>query len=165
MPYADDGELRLTPNAISRIGAFFFEPIQGEGGIRPLPARFLADARELADAEGFALVADEIQTGMGRTGYFFATEHARVRVDYALLGKSLGGGLTKIGALLVASDRYVEDFLYDLETDPHERNNLVADPSFADVRAELAVTLRRRMVEAGEAEPIIEPTNSHIAPQ
>lgn len=54
-----------------------------------------------------------------------------------------------------ASDVYVEDFLYDLEADPHERNNLVADPAYADVRGGLAATLKRRMVEAGEAEPEI----------
>jgi len=55
------------------------------------------------------------------------------------------------------SDRYVEDFLYDLQADPHERNNLVADPALAAIRAELAETLKRRMRDAGEDEPIIEP--------
>ncbi len=56
-----------------------------------------------------------------------------------------------------SSDMYVEDFLYDLEADPHERNNLVADPRLAGVRAELAETLKRRMVAVGEAEPEILP--------
>ena len=56
-----------------------------------------------------------------------------------------------------ASDLYVEDFLYDLEADPHERKNLVRDPALEAVRDELAATLRRRMVEAGEEEPRIEP--------
>lgn len=55
------------------------------------------------------------------------------------------------------SDRYVEDFLYDVEHDPHQRHNLVADPSRAGVRAELATRLRRRMAEAGEKEPAILP--------
>ena len=54
-----------------------------------------------------------------------------------------------------SSDLYVEDFLYDLEADPHERNNLVADPDLQPVREELARTLKRRMVEAGEGEPVI----------
>ena len=53
------------------------------------------------------------------------------------------------------SDRYVEDFLYDLETDPHERHNLVTDPALAGVRAELADALKRRMAGAGEPEPAI----------
>lgn len=55
------------------------------------------------------------------------------------------------------SDTYVEEFLYDLEADPHERNNLVADPAVADARAELAQMLERRMAEAGEAVPQIRP--------
>jgi uncharacterized sulfatase len=55
------------------------------------------------------------------------------------------------------SDLYVEDYLYDLEADPHERNNLVADPSLADVRAELADVLKRRMAQAGEEIPQIDP--------
>ena len=54
------------------------------------------------------------------------------------------------------SDVYVEDFLYDLEADPHEKSNLIADAAGAGVRAELAATLKRRMVEAGEDEPAIE---------
>ena len=55
------------------------------------------------------------------------------------------------------SDVYVEDFLYDLAADPHERSNLVADPALAEARTELAARLRRRMVEAGEAVPEIGP--------
>jgi arylsulfatase A-like enzyme len=54
-----------------------------------------------------------------------------------------------------SSDVYVEDFLYDLEADPHERNNLVTDPAYAEVRRNLASTLKRRMVGAGEAEPTL----------
>jgi len=55
----------------------------------------------------------------------------------------------------IDSDHYVEQFLYDLENDPHERNNLAADPAYADVRSRLCETLKRRMVEAGESEPQI----------
>ncbi len=55
------------------------------------------------------------------------------------------------------SDRYVEDFLYDLESDPHERSNLVTDPAYAQVRADLRERLKRRMVQAGEEEPVVEP--------
>lgn len=61
-----------------------------------------------------------------------------------------------------ASDIYYEHFLYDLEKDPHERNNLVRDPSLAGVRAELAATLKRRMVGAGEKEPVIKPASDEI---
>jgi uncharacterized sulfatase len=56
-----------------------------------------------------------------------------------------------------SSDHYVEQYLYDLDADPHERNNLVRDPAYAGVRAQLAETLKRRMVEAGETTPAISP--------
>jgi uncharacterized sulfatase len=57
------------------------------------------------------------------------------------------------------SDVYVEDFLYDLQVDPHERNNLVADPAYLKVRAELAETLKRHMARAGESVPLIKPSS------
>ncbi len=63
----------------------------------------------------------------------------------------------KSGSRDPASDCYVEQFLYDLDADPHERNNLVADPAYAEVRAQLAQTLKRRMAEAGEPVPTISP--------
>jgi acetylornithine/succinyldiaminopimelate/putrescine aminotransferase/predicted amino acid dehydrogenase len=110
LPLAAEGELRLTAERCCALAALFFEPVQGEGGIRELPAEFLRVARERADAQGFLLVADEIQTGMGRTGRFFATDHFGIAADCYLLSKSLGGGLTKIGALLVRADRYEADF-------------------------------------------------------
>ncbi len=59
-----------------------------------------------------------------------------------------------------SSDTYLEDFLYDLEADPHERNNLVADPDLADVRRQLAATLKRRMQASGEPEPTILPAGA-----
>jgi len=57
-----------------------------------------------------------------------------------------------------ASDVYVEDFLYDLEDDPHERHNLVDSPAHAEIRRDLAATLIRRMVKAGETAPVIMPS-------
>lgn len=63
----------------------------------------------------------------------------------------------KKGGSDMNSDVYVGDFLYDLEADPHERNNLVADSKYAEVRADLSAALKRRMVQAGEKEPEIKP--------
>jgi acetylornithine/N-succinyldiaminopimelate aminotransferase len=79
------------------------EPVQGEGGIHALNRAFLSAARELADTNGALLVFDEVQTGVGRTGSFFAWEHLGVRPDLVTLAKGLANGLP-IGALLVADD-------------------------------------------------------------
>ena len=95
---------------VSSVAACFVEPIQGEGGIREVPVATLAAMRALADRHDAALVFDEIQCGMGRTGTFLASEPSGVKADYYLLSKSLGGGLAKISAMLVRSDRYVDDF-------------------------------------------------------
>jgi predicted acetylornithine/succinylornithine family transaminase len=82
-------------------GAILIEPVQGEGGIHPASAEFLAAARALADEHGALLVFDEIQCGVGRTGSFFAWEQLGVRPDAVTLAKGLAGGLP-IGALLVS---------------------------------------------------------------
>ncbi len=83
--------------------AILLEPIQGEGGVHPLQAEFLAAARGLADAHGALLVLDEVQTGVGRTGSFFAFEQFGVRPDAVTLAKGLANGLP-VGCLLVADD-------------------------------------------------------------
>ncbi len=79
------------------------EPIQGEGGIHPATPEFLAAARQLADELGALLVLDEVQTGLGRAGSFFAFEQLGVEPDAVTLAKGLANGLP-IGALLVADD-------------------------------------------------------------
>lgn len=109
---APDGRVVLGVRTVTGIAGCFVEPIQGEGGIREIPVPVLALLREAADAHGFPLVMDEIQSGMGRTGDFLASEAAGVHADYYLLSKSLGGGVAKISALLVDRERYVEDFGY-----------------------------------------------------
>jgi predicted acetylornithine/succinylornithine family transaminase len=81
--------------------AIVLEPVQGEGGVRPLPEETLSEARELADGHGAMLVFDEVQTGVGRTGEFFAWQHSGVRPDAVTLAKGLANGLP-VGALLVA---------------------------------------------------------------
>ena len=84
-----------------RTAAIILEPILAEGGVHVLEARTLEQARALADANGAMLVFDEVQTGMGRTGAFFAWQRFDVRPDAVTLEKSLSNGLP-IGALLVA---------------------------------------------------------------
>ena len=69
------------------------ETVQGEGGFIPMPADYLARLRELCDRHGIVFVADEVQSGVGRTGPLWAIEHSGVRPDLLVSGKSLGGGL------------------------------------------------------------------------
>jgi predicted acetylornithine/succinylornithine family transaminase len=79
------------------------EPVQGEGGIHPARPEFLARARDLADEHGALLVLDEVQTGVGRTGSFFAWQRLGTKPDVVTLAKGLANGLP-IGALLVADE-------------------------------------------------------------
>ena len=83
--------------------AILVEPVQGEGGVHPLAPEQLAYARELADAHGAMLVLDEVQTGVGRSGSFFAWQELGVRPDAVTLAKGLANGLP-IGAFLVSDD-------------------------------------------------------------
>ncbi|MGZ4115123.1 MAG: ornithine--oxo-acid transaminase [Actinomycetota bacterium] len=79
---------------------FLVEPIQGEAGVIVPPAGYLQRARELCDEHGALLIADEIQSGLGRTGYTFAVEHDGVRPDIFILGKALGGGIMPLSAVV-----------------------------------------------------------------
>ena len=79
------------------------EPVQGEGGIHPARPEFLARARDIADEHGALLVFDEVQTGVGRTGSFFAWQRLGTKPDAVTLAKGLANGLP-IGALLVADE-------------------------------------------------------------
>ncbi|KOX23500.1 class III aminotransferase [Saccharothrix sp. NRRL B-16348] len=101
---------RLTERDLPVVAAFFVEPIQGEGGIHLLDTAVAAEIRAAADAGGFPVVVDEIQTGFGRTGAFYAASHVGLLGDYVLLGKALGGGLAKASVMLVRQDRYLSDF-------------------------------------------------------
>ena len=103
------GRLTLSRKTFSNIAAVLVEPIQGEGGIRTLPEAVVRFLMDLPDRR-FPVVVDEIQSGMGRTGRFLASEHLGLQGDYICLGKSLGGGLAKIGALLITRDRFLPEF-------------------------------------------------------
>jgi 4-aminobutyrate aminotransferase len=78
--------------AADRVAAIVFEPVQGEGGFYIAPKDFVVRLRELCDRHGILLVADEIQSGAGRTGKMFAIEHFGAAADLYTLAKSLGGG-------------------------------------------------------------------------
>jgi acetylornithine aminotransferase len=98
--FVDYGDVAALEAAVTdRTAALFLEPTLGEGGIVPPPAGYLARAREVCDAAGALLVVDEVQSGIGRTGHWFASLAEGVRPDVITLAKGLGGGLP-IGACL-----------------------------------------------------------------
>ncbi len=86
----------------SRTAAVIVEPVQGEGGIRPVDAEWLGFVRELCDSRGVAVIFDEVQCGLGRTGTLFAYEQTGVVPDMLTLAKPLAGGLP-MGAVLVTA--------------------------------------------------------------
>ncbi|HEY5607737.1 MAG TPA: ornithine--oxo-acid transaminase [Alphaproteobacteria bacterium] len=102
VPFGDAGALEraITPNT----AAFLVEPIQGEGGVNVPPAGFLARAAEICRRHNVLLIADEVQTGMGRTGKFLACDHDGVKPDGLVLGKALGGGLLPVSLFLARRD-------------------------------------------------------------
>src|SRR6056297_449843 len=83
--------------------AILIEPVQGEGGIRPLPDQCLKGLRDLCDDKGILLIADEVQCGMGRTGKLFAHEWAGVDPDIMMVAKGIGGGFP-LGAVLASEE-------------------------------------------------------------
>ncbi|GGM13552.1 acetylornithine transaminase [Nakamurella endophytica] len=99
VPYGDVAALRAAVTAPGEVAAVFLEAIQGEAGVVPAPDGYLAAAREITSAAGALLVLDEVQTGIGRTGAWFAHQHAGIRPDVVTLAKGLGGGLP-IGAVI-----------------------------------------------------------------
>jgi 4-aminobutyrate aminotransferase/(S)-3-amino-2-methylpropionate transaminase len=82
-----------------RVAAIIVEPVQGEGGFNPAPAEFLRTLRDYCSRFGIMLIADEVQTGFGRTGKMFAIEHSGVEPDLIAVAKSLGGGFPISGVI------------------------------------------------------------------
>jgi acetylornithine/succinyldiaminopimelate/putrescine aminotransferase len=102
------GAVFATPQTLAehvgpQTAAILLEPVQGEGGVHPLAPEVLAEARALADEFGALLILDEVQTGVGRSGEFFAWQRLGVKPHAVTLAKGLANGLP-IGALLVADD-------------------------------------------------------------
>ncbi len=121
--------------------AVIIEPVQGEGGIRPVPDQCLKGLREICDATGTLLIFDEVQCGMGRTGRLFAHEWAGVTPDIMMVAKGIGGGFP-LGALL-ATERAASGMVAGTHGSTYGGNPLgcavgakvleiIADPAFLD---------------------------------
>jgi len=99
----------ITEAMHGNVAAVLFEPIQGEGGIIVPPAGYLRHLRQLTEQHNSLLMADEIQSGLGRTGKLFAYQHEDIRPDVVIIGKALSGGLYPVSAIL-ADDAVMDVF-------------------------------------------------------
>jgi ornithine--oxo-acid transaminase len=102
IPYGDVEALRtvINPNTV----AFMVEPIQGEGGVIVPPEGYLREAKKLCADNNVLMIADEIQTGLGRTGKLFACDHEDVKPDVMVLGKALSGGAYPVSVVLSSTE-------------------------------------------------------------
>jgi len=140
VPYGDAEaiEKAVTPNT----AAILVEPIQGEAGVVIPPAGYLRKIREICDRNNVLFIADEIQTGLGRTGKMFAFEHEGVRPDMVCIGKALGGGFYPVSA--VVADRPV----MGLFTPGEHGSTFGGNPLAAAVsRAAMMVLVDEKLVE------------------
>ncbi|HEY5340600.1 MAG TPA: aspartate aminotransferase family protein [Candidatus Aquilonibacter sp.] len=98
------GDAAALDDALRDAAAFVVEPVQGEGGVNVPPIGYLRAVREACDRAGALLVADEVQTGLGRCGYLFACERDEVVPDVMTLAKGLSGGIVPVGAFIARPD-------------------------------------------------------------
>jgi len=137
-------------------GAILIEPIQGEGGVRVIPPAFLRGLREICDRHGLLLIFDEVQTGVGRTGRFFAYEHCGVHPDILTSAKGIGAGFPMSACLATA------DAARGLTAGVHGTTfggnplamavgnatlDVVLAPGFIERVAQLGLNLRQRLAE------------------
>ena len=127
---------------------FLFEPIQGEAGVIVPPDGYLRRARDICDRNRVAMMADEIQTGLGRTGRLFACEWEDVRPDVLIVGKALGGGVYPVSAAL-ADAEYMGVFRPGDHGSTFGGNPLAAAIGRASLRVIIEEEMPRRADELG----------------
>lgn len=142
VPFGDAAALRRKLEDRS-YAAFLVEPIQGEGGIVEPPQGYLRDVAQICRETGTLFVADEIQTGLGRTGEMFACTSEGVSPDVMTLAKALGGGMAPIGAVLAREEHVTDDFAF-LHTSTFAGNAFACRVGIAAV--ELLLEDNRRLV-------------------
>ncbi len=140
LPYGDAAAVEAAMS--ERVAAILVEPIQGEAGIVMPGDGFLKQLRAIADRHRCLLVADEIQSGLGRTGKLFAYQHEGIRPDIVIIGKALSGGMYPVSAIL-ADDEVMGVFHPGQHGSTYGGNPLGA----AVAREALAVLVEEKMVE------------------
>jgi predicted acetylornithine/succinylornithine family transaminase len=147
--YAPFGDLAGIEKAIDgETCAVMLEPIQGEGGINLPPAGFLEGLRELCDKHGLLLILDEVQTGMGRTGKWYAHQHWGIKPDIVTLAKALAGGVAMGG--LIAKPEVGEKLKPGTHAATFGGNPLAARAALATIETIEAENLLERGIQIGE---------------
>ena len=142
-------DVDVIEKAISdKTAAVIIEPIQGEGGIRVPSPDYLPKTRELCTKHGAVLIVDEVQTGLGRTGKMFASEHWGIEPDIITLAKALGGGVMPIGAFTATPEIWEAVFRENplMHTSTFGGNELACRAAIAAIN----VTLRDNLAERAE---------------
>jgi acetylornithine/succinyldiaminopimelate/putrescine aminotransferase len=147
--YAPYGDLDAVAKLIdAETCAVLIEPIQGEGGINLPPAGYLEGLRELCDRHGLLLILDEVQTGMGRTGAWYAHHHWNLVPDIVTLAKALAGGVAMGG--LIAKPEVAEKLKPGTHAATFGGNPLAARAAFATIETIEEEGLLDRAVQVGE---------------
>ena len=160
LPFGDHDALRAA--LTEKTAAVILEPVQGEGGIVPVPDQCLKGLRDLCDDTGALLVLDEVQCGMGRTGKLFAHEWSGISPDIMMVAKGIGGGFP-LGAVL-ATERAASGMTAGTHGSTYGGNPLamavglkvmeiVADPAFLDAVSRKAGLFRQRLEALVAAHP------------
>jgi putrescine aminotransferase len=150
VPYGDAAAVERVIS--DRTAAVIVEPIQGEGGIQVPPDDYLPRLRELCTKNGVVLIADEVQTGMGRTGKLFAVQNWGVEPDMITMAKALGGGIMPIGAFIGTPEIWEAVFRENplMHTSTFGGNPLACRAAIEAIKITLRDDLPSKAAHAGE---------------
>ncbi|MCS7114711.1 MAG: aspartate aminotransferase family protein [Nitrososphaerota archaeon] len=143
----DDAE-KVKEAITDRTAAVIVEPIRGEGGVRVVPQNFLRELRDACNERGVLLIFDEVQTGFGRTGKFFALEHWGVTPDILCLAKSLAGGLPM--GITIAREEVMSSLKVGEHTSTFGGNPLVCAAACAAIDVLISERLPERALTMGK---------------
>lgn len=155
--YGNAEDMRKTIANLQAVGekvaAIILEPVQGEAGIKLPPKGYLQEVRKIADEFGVALIFDEIQTGMGRTGKIWASEWSGVTPDIMTFGKAFGGGIMPITGIVFTKKMWVQQLIDNpwlLGSPTFGGNPLACSAALAAIRYMIKYDIPKQAFEKGE---------------
>lgn len=155
--YGNDEDMRKAIANLQAVGekvaGIILEPVQGEAGIKLPPEGYLQEVRKIADEFGVALIFDEIQTGMGRTGKIWASEWSGVTPDIMTFGKSFGGGIMPITEIVFTKKMWVQQLIDNpwlLGSPTFGGNPLACSAALAAIRYMIKYDIPKQAFEKGE---------------